>query len=97
MTLTAGESAVTEALAFVTACLVDSSCVLDSDGHRVNADKDGADEDAPGDAGAHIGLKLALALAMIAQTVLSSYVPYFSSKWDTLHEVRPLLGDIWLV
>ena len=89
--LCAGSDSVAEALAFVTACLVDPNCVLErsttaaadepitgDDGHSGHGDGDGK----------FVGLKIGLAAAFLAMTIITSYLPLvfmFSRHYTVRH------------
>lgn len=90
--------AVRDALAYITACLIDSTCVLEGSPARA-AEISGDDHDDHDDHGHgahdgegaknHLGLKLGLGAAFFVLTVVSSYLPMLF-MWSEHYNVRTL-------
>lgn len=88
-------------MAYITACLIDSTCMLEGSPSPVAAaeisgdDHDGHDHDEHDDHGhgsggsKHLGLKLGLAVAFLAMTVATSYLPLIF-MWSSNYHVRHL-------
>lgn len=87
----AGPDAVTQALAVVTACLVDPNCVLEGSDRATSAIDTMSDEEHGSMAGASnfMGLKLGLAASLLAITVGTSYLP-LAFMWSPHYNVRLL-------
>lgn len=89
----AGGDGVTEALAYITACLIDPGCVLEQSAAAAAMLEDDHDDHGSGSgAGKHIGLKVGMACAWFVLTVAASYLPLvfsFSRHYDVRLPLLP--------
>eukprot|EP00892_Ulva_mutabilis_P009091 jgi/Ulvmu1/6554/UM003_0188.1 len=94
------DAAVKDALAYITACRIDPTCMVEGDAAAGDADGDHDEHDHGSDAAKHIGLKIGLAATFLGMTVVTSYLPLLFMWSSSYHGILTCLnvfsGSIFL-